>query len=389
MAKHETVEEKTKGKQKKTYLLLILGIFGAAFLFFYMIIPSRPSNGKETQQEENIAALPYMGIDPEETRLVRLENDQMHQEEISKALFDQQLEMKETLFEVKRSVEKQKKPQAEVTQIDLDQLKSALLLEIEEAKENTTEAFQEPNIVFAAPIEENDSKHVSAYIPAGTIVKCVLVSAADCSVGVSQAADPAQMLLRPLSNGKLPRGVRVLLRDSVLLARGVGDLANERVRIRADRMTLVKANGDFIETEVSAYVSGEDGREGMRGVVVDRSGSIITRAAFASTIQGIASGIQATLNNQTLSKLSKESDSRVILDADTFRNAGIQGATTGLNKLADYYIKRAEQLQPSIQIAAGRVVDVIFTHGVKIGEKDLKKKFEIERNLSQQKKELR
>ena len=387
MVKHETVEEKTKGKQKKTYLLLILGIFGAAFLFFYMIIPSSPSNGKQAQQEESIAALPSMGIDPEETRLVRLENDQIHQEAMSQALFEQQLEMKETLFEVKRSLEKQEKPQAEVTQIDLDQLKNTLTVQIEKAKESNTEIFQEPNIVFAAPIEEKDSKHVSAYIPAGTIVKCVLVSAADCSVGVSQAADPAQMLLRPLSNGKLPRGVRVLLRDSVFLARGVGDLGNERVRIRADRMTLVKPNGDFVETEISAYVSGEDGREGMRGVVVDRSGSIITRAAFASTIQGIASGIQATLNNQTLSKLSKESDSRMILDVDTFRNAGIQGATTGLNKLADYYIKRAEQLQPSIQIAAGRVVDVIFTHGVKIGEKDLKKKFEIERNLSQQKKD--
>lgn len=150
-------------------------------------------------------------------------------------------------------------------------------------------------------------------------------------------------------------------------------------------MTLVQPNGEFVETEISAFVSGEDGREGMRGVVVDRAGSSIFRAAAASTVQGISSSIQATLNNQTLSKLSKESDSRVILDVDTFRNAGIQGATTGLNQLADYYIKRAEQLQPSIQIAAGRVVDLIFTTGVKIGEKDLKKKFQIERNLAKEK----
>jgi hypothetical protein len=42
-------------------------------------------------------------------------------------------------------------------------------------------------------------------------------------------------------------------------------------------------------------------------------------------------------------------------------------------------------LQPSIQIAAGRVVDVIFTTGVKIGEKDLKKKFQIESNLAKEK----
>ena len=384
MNKNETAEEKTKGRQKKTYLFLILLIFAVALLFFYLIIPSKSSG--EEEKEKSITGLPSMGIDSKETRLMRLENTQIQQEEMTEALYEQQMEMKETLFEIKRSLEQQERPSAQVTKEDLEQLKSDLTAQIESSNDTDFEIFQETDIVFSAPVEESDLKHVSAYIPAGTIVKCVLVSAADCSVGVSQAADPAQMLLRPLSNGKLPRGVRVALKDSVLMARGVGDLANERVRIRVDRMTLVNPNGEYVETEVSAYVSGEDGREGMRGIVVDRSGSIITRAAFASTVQGIASGIQASLNNQTISKLSKESDSRVILDVDTFRNAGIQGATTGLNKLADYYIKRAEQLQPSIQIAAGRVVDVIFTHGVKIGEKDLKKKFEIERNLSKQKK---
>ena len=47
--------------------------------------------------------------------------------------------------------------------------------------------------------------------------------------------------------------------------------------------------------------------------------------------------------------------------------------------MTDYYIKRAEQLQPAIQIAAGRVVDIVFTKTVKIGEKNLKKKFDMER----------
>ena len=49
--------------------------------------------------------------------------------------------------------------------------------------------------------------------------------------------------------------------------------------------------------------------------------------------------------------------------------------------MADYYIKRAEQLQPAIQVAAGRVVDIVFTKTVKIGEKDLKKKFDKEREI--------
>ena len=65
-----------------------------------------------------------------------LENNQMHQEEMSKALFEQQLEMKETLFEVKRSLEKQEKPQAEVTKTDLEQLKKDLTIQIEKSNEN-------------------------------------------------------------------------------------------------------------------------------------------------------------------------------------------------------------------------------------------------------------
>jgi len=384
MKKYESDKEKTRKSQKRNYLFLILAICVGGLLFFKLLFPS--SSSSVIEEEETVFELPGTGINPQEMRLVGLENDLLEQEKLSKALLEQQLEMKELLFDLKTSVEHQELPQEGLTTQDLQTFKNEIFLELEETKAPSYDDIEEVELVFAAPAENSEKKHVSAYIPAGTMVRCVLVSAADCSVGVSQASDPATVLLRPLSNGKLPRGVRVALKDSIILGRGVGDLANERVRIRGEKMTLVQPNGEFIETEISAFVSGEDGREGMRGVVVDRAGSSIFRAAAASTVQGISSSIQATLNNQTLSKLSKESDSRVILDVDTFRNAGIQGATTGLNQLADYYIKRAEQLQPSIQIAAGRVVDLIFTTGVKIGEKDLKKKFQIERELAKAKK---
>ena len=384
MKKYESDKEKTRKSQKRNYLFLILAICVGGLLFFKLLFPS--SSSSVIEEEETVFELPGTGINPQEMRLVGLENDLLEQEKLSKALLEQQLEMKELLFDLKTSVEHQELPQEGLTAEDLKNFKDEIFLELEETKAPSYDDIEEVELVFAAPAEKSEKKHVSAYIPAGTMVRCVLVSAADCSVGVSQASDPATVLLRPLSNGKLPRGVRVALKDSIILGRGVGDLANERVRIRGEKMTLVQPNGEFIETEISAFVSGEDGREGMRGVVVDRAGSSIFRAAAASTVQGISSSIQATLNNQTLSKLSKESDSRVILDVDTFRNAGIQGATTGLNQLADYYIKRAEQLQPSIQIAAGRVVDLIFTTGVKIGEKDLKKKFQIERELAKAKK---
>jgi hypothetical protein len=43
------------------------------------------------------------------------------------------------------------------------------------------------------------------------------------------------------------------------------------------------------------------------------------------------------------------------------------GATTALDRLSQYYIDRAEQLQPVIQVAAGQVVDIVFTEGTAIG----------------------
>jgi hypothetical protein len=50
--------------------------------------------------------------------------------------------------------------------------------------------------------------------------------------------------------------------------------------------------------------------------------------------------------------------------------------------LSQYYIDRAEQLQPVIQVAAGQVVDIVFTEGTFIGSQDVKEKIETQRDSS-------
>jgi conjugal transfer pilus assembly protein TraB len=42
------------------------------------------------------------------------------------------------------------------------------------------------------------------------------------------------------------------------------------------------------------------------------------------------------------------------------------GISTALDRLSQYYIDRAEQLQPVIQVAAGQVVDIVFTEGASL-----------------------
>ncbi len=218
---------------------------------------------------------------------------------------------------------------------------------------------------------KKEEHSVAFEIPAGTVLKAVLISGVDCGVGVQKPVGANPVLLRPIDDGRLPRNIRVPLKGSVLIGNAQGDLSTERVMIRAERLTLVEKDGSFVETEVSAYVSGEDGREGLRGVVVDRSGQIVMRAAFSGFLQGVGQTAEAIASKQ---KTPSAQESAVSI--------GVGGSTAAMGKLTDYYIKRAEQLQPAIQIAAGRVVDVIFTKSVKIGEKDLKKKIELQRRLN-------
>jgi conjugal transfer pilus assembly protein TraB len=48
------------------------------------------------------------------------------------------------------------------------------------------------------------------------------------------------------------------------------------------------------------------------------------------------------------------------------KGAAASGAGNALDKLAEFSIKRAEQMQPVILVASGRVVDVLLKSGVSL-----------------------
>lgn len=382
----ETSKTSTKiaVKQKRLYLILFVGIISLSCLFVFGYgLPeedtSRPS--VISSQFDTISK----EVKTEDIRLASLENfndvlsDRM--QSLEKSLLDLREENSLIVREKDGLVNETEDLREKVRTLKEELRAKPVVIESHPAQGLEEMVNQEPLLKIWEAEEKKDEKHVLFEIPAGTVVKGVLVSGADCSVAVQKPTGPNMVLIRPLDNGRLPRKVRVPLKGSIIIGNAIGDISSERVYIRAERMSLVEKNGSFIETEVSAYVSGEDGREGMRGVVVDRSGQIISRAAFAAFLQGIGQTVEATLNNQVIEKLAETTKDQTILNVDMFRTSAIQGGTTALSKLADYYIKRAEQLQPAIQIAAGRIVDVVFTKTVKIGETDLKKKFDREREI--------
>jgi conjugal transfer pilus assembly protein TraB len=146
--------------------------------------------------------------------------------------------------------------------------------------------------------------------------------------------------------------------------------------MRLERLTQVDAKGNAIETEVVGYVSGEDGKFGVRGTVIDRSAKIVKNAAASGFLGGIGQVLQASVTRNSVDSWNTYSIGK---------NAAAKGAANGTSSafdmLAEYYIKRAEQVQPVLQVNAGRIVDITFTHGFAMGDLHIKEKLrEIRQN---------
>lgn len=216
-------------------------------------------------------------------------------------------------------------------------------------------------------------KNVDSCIPAGTSVKAVLVSSVDVPCGLYSQSDPQPVKLQILDDARLPHCVRVKLKGSVVIASAYGDISNERIYIRTERLTQTKHSGDFIETEVAGYITGNDGKYGVRGSLVDRSGKMITNASISGFFSGVNQVLQRTRDNTNIAYNNPEQDN-VEAAGNVLRYGGMSGASNAFDRLTDYFIKQADRICPVIQVSAGQPVDITFTHGCDIGDLHTKDK---------------
>ncbi|OFW68524.1 MAG: hypothetical protein A2X70_02245 [Alphaproteobacteria bacterium GWC2_42_16] len=217
-------------------------------------------------------------------------------------------------------------------------------------------------------------KTVDTTIPAGAFAKTVLLSGLDASSAMTASSDPRPMLLRLIDHGTLPRRFQSDLKDCHCTAGAYGDLSSERVYARLEKLTCIeRKTGGIIEIQVSGYIAGSDGKAGIRGVVASKDGQFLAR----SLMGGIFAGLSNVANPQHYQmtpffggsggfgngSLGTHAPSPPGV-GEMFASGMAKGATTALDRLSQYYIDRAEQLQPVIQVDAGQVVDIVFTEGV-------------------------
>ena len=112
------------------------------------------------------------------------------------------------------------------------------------------------------------------------------------------------------------------------------------------------------------YGTGEDGKPGLHGILKEKQGAMIGRAMLAGIFSGLGSAVGQTYQNVSTSPLGTVSS---VNNEDIFKYAGAQGVENAANKVAEWYLKRADEVFPIIEVEAGRVVTVTITADIDLG----------------------
>lgn len=206
--------------------------------------------------------------------------------------------------------------------------------------------------------------HADFYLPAGTILSAVMLNGLDASTSSGAKSEPAPALLRVEKEAILPNRFSSDIRDCFILASGHGDLSSERAYLRGEYLSCIRNDGGVLETKFPSYVVGEDGKTGMRGRLVSKQGQVIAR----SLVAGFASGVSKAFDVTPVSVLDTTNVSGKVqyqsnYDTGMLQGAAAQGASRSLEKVADFYLKMAEQIFPVVEITAGRHINVIVSAG--------------------------
>ncbi len=158
------------------------------------------------------------------------------------------------------------------------------------------------------------------------------------------------------------------IKEAILIGSCTGDISSERAKCRLETVSLLNSNGEIIEKPVEGWLIGEDGRPGIKGIVVDRSSDVARMAVLNGVLGGIAQFFQNQATN-SIFPVSPITGQQNALKAQDSLKAGVYAGTgNALEKLADFAIKRAESMSPVIVVASGRVIDVVFRKGFNLRE---------------------
>lgn len=196
----------------------------------------------------------------------------------------------------------------------------------------------------------------------GTFARARLLNGVEAPSGGQANGNPVPMLLEIKDPAFLPNRYRSDIKRCMVTANATGDLSSERVLVRLDRLSCITQSRGAIDVKVTGYVTGEDGKTGLKARVVTRSGQAIANALLVGTLSGLGEAVSLAAQDS-----STNFAGTVTHSVNNPWRAGLgEGMQDALDRVADYYLKLADKIFPVLEVDAGRDVDIVITQSASI-----------------------
>lgn len=202
----------------------------------------------------------------------------------------------------------------------------------------------------------------------GSFARARLLNGVEAPTGGQANGNPVPMLLEIRDPAFLPNRYRSDVKRCMVTANATGDLSSERVLVRLDRLSCITESRGAIDVKLTGYVTGEDGKTGLKARVVTRSGQAIANALLVGTLSGLGEAVSLAAQDSTTNFAGTVTNS-----VNNPWRAGLgEGMQDALDRVADYYLKLADKIFPVLEVDAGRDVDIVITQSASIAtEKSL------------------
>lgn len=375
-------------RKKNLYnlIFIILCLITITFLLFHA--------SKKASKQKNI---------PEKNQKIKIEVaadsidiDKMWRNHLEEQIETNSMQTQNQINEIKSLVKKENESTKNENKNSIDFIKNDLeysqkrfdqlfreIRELQKINDGKSQIDLNPSKFSVMNLEIDDSEYSMPedsryYIPETSYLTGYLMGGIAVSTSIGSASEPVPVAIRVIDRGNFPENFSTNLKDCRILGSAYGDLSSERAIIRAESMICRNSSkNEITTTKMTGIIYGDDGMNGIRGRVIDMSSKHIKNAA----IGGVLSGFSSTLKSESMGSmnpLSAISNNDMKLE-QKLRNNSLSGMSNAAEKIAEYYIKKAENMSPILMIPGGTKVDVVFTKGVSFRSQNIQNKIINER----------
>lgn len=198
------------------------------------------------------------------------------------------------------------------------------------------------------------------WIPSGSFSDAIMIEGADANASVTGQQNTQPVTIRLLGNIQMPNNKEYSADGCFVVGEIWGDISSERGIVRTKSISCVLKNGKHVDMEFDGHVSYQ-GKGGVRGKPVMRNGMIVGYAGASGLLSGFGEGVKSAATPSVGLGATAS-----VGAGDVLKQGFGGGASKAADTLSQYWIKRAEQYHPVIDIGAGNLVTVVFQKGFRL-----------------------